>query len=59
MDCYILYTALLVIISLFVIAIICYYYAKHREKLKKEHIAILKIQKWKIINFKIFVFNLI
>ena len=35
MDFYILHTVLLVIILLFMIAIICYHYAKHRSKLKK------------------------
>ena len=34
MDCYILHTVLLVTILLFIIAIICYHYAKHRSKLK-------------------------
>ena len=34
MDCYILHTVLLVIILLFIMAIICYQYAKHRSKLK-------------------------
>ena len=29
MDCYILHTVLLVITLLFIIAIICYHYAKH------------------------------
>ena len=33
MDCYILHTVLLVIIFLFIIAIICHHYAKHRSKL--------------------------
>ena len=31
-DCYILHTVLLVTILLLVIAIICFYYAKHRSK---------------------------
>ena len=35
MDCYILHTFLLAIILLFIIAIICYHYAKHWSKLKK------------------------
>ena len=35
MDCYILYTALLMIILLFIIAIICDHCTKHRSKLKK------------------------
>ena len=34
MDCYILHKVLLVIILLFIIAIICYHYGKHRSKLK-------------------------
>ena len=34
MDCYILRTVLLVIILLFIIAITCYHYAKHKSKLK-------------------------
>ena len=34
MDCDILHTFLLVIILLFIIAIICYHYAKHRSKQK-------------------------
>ena len=33
LDCYILHTFLLMIILLFLTAIICYYYAKHRSKL--------------------------
>ena len=33
-NCYILYTTLLVIILLLVITIICYHYAKHRSKQK-------------------------
>ena len=33
-DCYILHKVLLVIILLLTITIICYYYAKHRSKLK-------------------------
>ena len=37
MDCYILQKVLLVIILLFIIAIICYHYAKHRLKLKKTY----------------------
>ena len=32
MDCYILLTFLLVIILLFIVAIICYHYAKHWSK---------------------------
>ena len=35
MDYYILYTVSLVIILLFIIAIICYHYAKHRSKQKR------------------------
>ena len=35
MGYYILHTILLVIILLFIIAIICYHYAKYREKIKK------------------------
>ena len=35
MDCYILYTVLLVIILQFIVAIICYHYIKHRSKPKK------------------------
>ena len=35
MDCYTLHTVLLVIILVFIMAIICYYYAKHRPKQKK------------------------
>ena len=31
-DCYILHTVLLVTILLLVIAIICFYYVKHRSK---------------------------
>ena len=42
MDCYILYTVILMIILLFIIAIICLHYAKHRSKQKK-HIAVLTI----------------
>ena len=34
MDCYILHTVLLGIILLFLIAIICYHYAKHMSQLK-------------------------
>ena len=34
MGCYILPTVLLVMILLFIIAIICYHYTKHRSKLK-------------------------
>ena len=34
MDCYILHTFLLVLILLFVIAIVCYRYAKHKSKQK-------------------------
>ena len=34
MDCYILLTFLLVAILLFMVAIICYHYAKHRSKQK-------------------------
>ena len=34
MDCYILHTVLLRIILLFIIAVICYHYAKHKSKLK-------------------------
>ena len=34
MDCYILQRVLLMIILLFIIAIICYHYGKHRSKLK-------------------------
>ena len=34
MDCYILHTALLVIILLFIIANICYQYAEHRQNKK-------------------------
>ena len=34
MDCYILHMVLLVIIFIFIIAIICYHYAKHRSKQK-------------------------
>ena len=33
-DCYILHTFLLAVILLFIIAIICYHYVKHREKQK-------------------------
>ena len=33
-DCYILYTVLLAIVSLLIITIICYDYAKHRSKQK-------------------------
>ena len=35
MDCYTLQTVLLMIMLLFIIAIICYHYAKHRSKPKK------------------------
>ena len=42
MDCYILYTVILMIILLFIIAITCLHYAKHRSKQKK-HIAVLTI----------------
>ena len=42
MDCDILHRVLLVIILVFTIAIICYYYAKYRSKLKK-NITILKL----------------
>ena len=34
MDCYILHTFLLVTICLYIIAIICYHYAKYRSKQK-------------------------
>ena len=34
MDCYILQIVLLVIVLLFINAITCYHYAKHRSKLK-------------------------
>ena len=34
MDCCIQHTVLIVIILLFIIAIICYHYAKHKSKLK-------------------------
>ena len=34
-DCYILHTVLLVIISLFIIAIICYDYTKYGSKQKR------------------------
>ena len=34
MDCYILHRVLLMIILLFIIAIICYHYGKHRSKLR-------------------------
>ena len=37
MDCYIFHTVLIVIILLFIIAIICYRYAKHSSKLKKTY----------------------
>ena len=40
MDCYTLHTFLLVIILFFVIAIICYHYAKHWSKLKYIYIYI-------------------
>ena len=43
LNCYIQYTVLFVIILLFVIATNCYHYAKHRSKLKKESIALLKV----------------
>ena len=32
MNCYTFHTVLLVIILLFIIAIICYHYAKHRSQ---------------------------
>ena len=35
-DCYILHTVLLVIISLFTIAIICYHYEEHKSKQTKK-----------------------
>ena len=35
MDCYILHTFLLKMISLFLIAIICYHYTKHKSKQKR------------------------
>ena len=35
MDCYTLHTVLLVIILLFIIAITCYHYAKHRNFQKR------------------------
>ena len=35
--CYTLHTVLLVIILIFIIAIICYHYTKHRPKLKKTY----------------------
>ena len=45
MDCYILHTFLLVIILIFMIAIICYYYEKHRSKQEKHrHINNIKIE---------------
>ena len=40
--CYILHTVLLVFMLLYMIAIICYHYAKNESKLKK-CIAVLKI----------------
>ena len=33
MGCYVLHAVLLVIISIFIVAVICYHYAKHRSKL--------------------------
>lgn len=36
-NCYILYTVLLVFILLFIIAIICYQYQKHSSKLKETY----------------------
>ena len=36
MDCYILNTVWLVIILLFIIAVICYHYAKHKAKQRNE-----------------------
>ena len=36
MDCYILHIVLSVTILLFIIALICYHYAKHKSKLKKK-----------------------
>ena len=45
-DCYILHAILLVIKLLLIIAIICYYYAKHRSKLKNT----LPLQQYKMEN---------
>ena len=50
MDCYILHTALLVMMPLLIIAIICYHYTKHRSK--QRCIGALTIYKWKILNSK-------
>ena len=59
MDCYILHTTFLVNILLFIIAIICNHYAKHRSKLNKKYICILKIKKWRIMNFKKFLLKIV
>ena len=50
MDCYILHTALLVMMPLLIIVIICYHYTKHRSK--QRCIGALTIYKWKILNSK-------
>ena len=47
MECYILYTVLLMIILLFTIAITCDHYTKHRSKLK--NVNVLTIEIWKIM----------
>ena len=44
MDCYILHTALLVIILLFIFAIICHHYSKQRSKQKKTYFCIDNIR---------------
>ena len=53
-----MYTVLLVILVLFMIAVICYQYPIYSSKLKK-HIAVLTIQKWRIIDFKMFVLKIV
>ena len=57
MDCSILHTVLLAIILLFTITITCYHCAKYKSKLKKR-IAVLKIKKWRIMNFKKFLLGI-
>ena len=49
MHCHILHKLLLeiIILSIFIIAIICYHYTKHRSKQKR--IGALKMQNWKIL----------
>ena len=46
-DCYILHTVSLMIISLMIIAIICFHYAKHRSKQKG-----IDVEQYKMENSK-------